>query len=62
MNVFFGFVNCGPTPRIWSFSGDENIALLNIWGVCSPSAFGNNNNQIGGSTTINPSGYSFEKV
>lgn len=58
----FGFINCGPTPRIWSFSGDENIALLNVWGVCSPSAFGNNNNQIGGSTTINSSGYSFEKV
>ena len=55
-------LQCGPTPRIWSKDSNETIALLNVWGVCSPSAFGNNNNQIGGSTTINSSGYSFEKV
>lgn len=58
----FNLLTCGPTPRIWSKNASESVALLEVWGVCSPSNFGNNNNQIGGSTTITPTGFSFEKV
>ncbi len=57
----FGFLQCGPTPRVWAVNGQESIALLNVWGVCI-SSFGSQNNQIGGSTTINPGGFSFEIV